>query len=85
MLINDMLFSHVDTSALIPFLALSMIFYVHGYYPNGLKTKLLVQLGTIKQAKDLFKHTGIHTDGEKYLGGAIGNESFLKKFLQQTI
>ena len=57
---------------------------LYGYYPNGLKTKLLVKPGFIDQARDLFENTGIevHTDGEKYLGGAIGNESFLKNFLQ---
>ena len=66
---------------------LSRIGPLYGYFPNNLKTKLLVKSEFQSKAKDMFAQTGIQicTDGGKYLGGAIGNSDFLCTFLQTKV
>ena len=60
---------------------------VYGYYPNGTKTYLLVKHEAAETAKEVFKGTGVRitTEGNKYLGGAIGTTSFLKQFMERKI
>ena len=45
-----------------------------GYFPNGSKTHVQAKLHHAEAAKEIFEGTGIviSTEGEHYLGGAIG-------------
>ena len=47
---------------------------LYGYLPNSSKTQLLVKPQHVDTAKEVFNGTGIviSTEGERYLGGAIG-------------
>ena len=60
---------------------------LYGYLPNNLKTKLLVKPEYLSKAEDMFGHTGVQvcTDGGKYLGGAIGNNNFIRSFIQSKV
>lgn len=60
---------------------------LYGYFPNKLKTKLLVKPKFSPKAEDIFGNSGVQicTDGGKYLGGAIGNDNFLRAFVQGKI
>ena len=51
----------------------------YGYFPNPSKTVLLLKNPEVThQAKALFKDTGvqIRTDGQRYLGAALGSTEF---------
>lgn len=60
---------------------------LYGYFPNKCKTSLLVKPEYLSKAEDLFGNTGVHvcTDGVKYLGGAIGNDDYIRAFLQNKV
>jgi hypothetical protein len=63
---------------------LSRLGPLHGYFPNSLKTKLLVKPQYLSTAEALFNNTGIQicSDGGKYLGGALGSDEFLRIFIE---
>ncbi|XP_062508484.1 uncharacterized protein LOC134184756 [Corticium candelabrum] len=58
-----------------------------GYLPNPKKSWLLVKSGNIDKATHLFENTNINitTEGQKYLGAAIGNKDFCNNFLQEKV
>ena len=59
----------------------------YGYFPNDLKTTLLVKPDFQAEASDLFRDTGIKisTDGVVYLGGPIGNDQFVESTVSKKI
>ena len=59
----------------------------YGYHPNASKTCLLVKESRLEEACTIFKGTGIaiNTDGTRYLGAAIGTQSFVENYVQQKI
>ena len=60
---------------------------LHGYFPNGSKTHVLAKPNHIEAAKEIFKGTGIviSTEGEHYLGGAVGNSSFVRQYVERKV
>ena len=60
---------------------------LYGYFMNNSKTKLLVKPEFLSRAEHVFEDTGLQicTDGGKYLGGAIGNEEFVRILLQSKV
>ena len=59
----------------------------YGYFTNCGKTILLVREDLVSAAKDLFVDTGvqINSTGVRYLGSAVGNESFATTYLAQRV
>ena len=55
----------------------------YGYFPNPLKTRLLVKEEHLEKAEEVFMNTGIQvtTDGTVVLGSPIGSESFMSSFI----
>ena len=53
---------------------------LYGYFPNGSKTHVLAKSHHAEAAKEIFEGTGIviSTEGERYLGGAVGTSSFVR-------
>ncbi len=51
-----------------------------GYFPNDVKTDVLVKPQHIDAAKEVFKDTTmtISDDGKRYLGGAVGTSLFTR-------
>ena len=60
---------------------------LHGYLPNNVKTKLLVKPKYLSKAEDMLGHTGVQvcTDSRKYLGGVLGNNNFIRSFIQSKV
>ena len=58
-----------------------------GYFPNSIKTRLLVKPNLLSKAKSLFDSTNIEvvTDGVEYLGGAIGSNQYIGSVLSEKI
>ena len=58
----------------------------YGYFPNSLKTHVLVKPNHVEAAKEMFKGTGtvISTEGERYLGGAVGT-SFIRQYVKRKV
>ena len=56
---------------------------MYGYFANAGKTSLVVKEEHIEEAKTAFRQTDVNitTIGKCYLGGAIGNESFIREFI----
>ena len=54
---------------------------LYGYFPNGSKTHVLAKPHHVEAAKEIFKGTGMvnSTEGEGYLGGALGTSSFVRQ------
>ena len=59
----------------------------YGYFPNSVKTHILTKPHTAESAKEIFKDTGISilTEGEKYLGGALGSIPFILQFMERKV
>ena len=59
----------------------------HGYFPNEIKTYLVVKPDREDQARDLFSQTDVQITcaGKNYLGGALGTESFEAEFMASKI
>ena len=59
----------------------------YGYYPNALKTWLVVKEGKESDAATLFEGTGVSitTEGKRHLGAAIGTQTFIEKYVQQKV
>ena len=60
---------------------------LYGYFLNNSKTKLLVKPEFLSRAEHVFEDAGVQicTDGGKHLGGTIGNEEFVRIFLQSKV
>ena len=60
---------------------------LYGYYPNGSKTHVLVKSQHSEAANEIFEGTGIpiSTEGECYLGGAMGTASFLRQHVERKV
>ncbi len=60
---------------------------LYGYFPNGSKTHVLAKPHHAETAREIFRGTGviISTEGERYLGGAIGNTSFLRQYVERKV
>ena len=61
---------------------------LYGYFPNGSKTHILAKPQHAEAAREIFKDTGIvitTTEGERYLGGAIGSPSFVHQLVEQKV
>ena len=60
---------------------------LYGYFPNGSKTHVLAKPRHAEAAKEIFEGTGmvISTDGERYLGGALGTSSFVRQYVERKV
>ena len=60
---------------------------LYGYFPNGSKTHVLAKPHCVEEAREIFKDTGIviSTEGERYLGGAMGSSSFIRQYVQRKM
>ncbi len=58
-----------------------------GYFPNASKTIIIAKEKAKDDAAALFKDTGVEITvvGNRYLGGALGVDPFLEKFIQEKI
>ena len=67
-----------------------------GYFPNPTKTWLVVKSQYLSEARTLFADTGIRiteegldddgeTDGQRYLGAAIGSVSFIHQYVRNKV
>ena len=58
-----------------------------GYYPNALKTYLVVKPGKEDQARKIFEGTAVQItiEGRRYLGGALGTQEFVEKFMADKV
>jgi len=65
-----------------------------GYFPNATKTWLVVKQEHLDKARELFDGTGIQitqegtgdkSGGQRYLGAAIGTQSFIKQYVQDKV
>ena len=59
----------------------------YGYFPNALKTSLIVKEGYKDEAVAIFEGTQVVVteEGKKYLGSAIGKQSFIESYVQQKV
>ena len=59
----------------------------YGYFPNALKTSLIVKEGYKDEAVAIFERTQVVVteEGKKYLGSAIGKQSFIESYVQQKV
>jgi hypothetical protein len=58
----------------------------YGYYANPGKTKLVVKEDLLEEAQKIFKGSGISiTNGSRDLGAAIGNSSFVTKYVEEKV
>ena len=59
----------------------------YGYFPNASKTWLIVKEGYKNEAASLFEGTqvAITEEGKKYLGSAIGKQTFIESYVQQKV
>ena len=59
----------------------------YGYHPNASKSWLIVKQDYLEQAKSLFNDTGVSitTEGQRYLGAALGSSSFVESYVQNKI
>ena len=58
-----------------------------GYYPNAIKTFLVVKSDRRERAVHVFKGTAVQitTEGRRYLGGALGTEKFVQDFIANKV
>ena len=58
-----------------------------GYFPNAKKTWLVVKPEHHEEAQRLFQGTGVQItkDGQRYLGAAIGSETFKEEFIKSKV
>ena len=58
-----------------------------GYFPNAVKTHLLVKPEKYEEAKVVFGDTAIQLscEGKCYLGGAIGTDEYVKRFFRSKV
>ena len=60
---------------------------LYGYFPNSSKTHILAKPHHVDNAKEVFRGTGIviSTEGERYLGGALGTPSFVRQYVERKV
>ena len=58
-----------------------------GYYPKPSKSWLIVKAEHLDKAVELFEGTGINitTEGQKYLGGFIGTDTAVSKYVDELV
>ena len=59
----------------------------HGYYVSPKKSGLVVKERCYQEATELFRDTGvmITDEGSRYLGAAIGRDSFLQSYIKTKV
>ena len=59
----------------------------YGYFPNATKSYLIVKPEKRKEAKKIFEDTDITicNTGKRYLGGAIGTDTFLQEYVETKV
>ena len=59
----------------------------YGYFPNALKTHLLVKPEFVHDASVLFADTSItiSSDGHRYLGSVIGIDQFASSYVKEQV
>ena len=59
----------------------------YGYFPNGMKTWLVVKSDLYETAADIFAGTGVQitTQGRRHLGAALGCRSFVESFVSDQV
>ena len=59
----------------------------YGYFPNASKTWLIVKEGYNDEAISTFEGTQvvITEEGKKYLGSAVGKQTFIERYVQQKV
>ena len=57
----------------------------YGYYPNAAKTSIIVKEEHLSKATSAFEGTGVQItqEGKRYLGAALGTDSFVKKYVDE--
>ncbi len=60
---------------------------LYGYFPNSVKTHILVKSQHVDKAKEVFKDTAItiSEEGKRYLGGAMGTTFFVQQYIQRKV
>ena len=58
-----------------------------GYFPNAVKTWLVVKEPLISQTQKIFEATGVQitTEGRRLLGALLGTDAFCQSFLQDKV
>ena len=58
-----------------------------GYFANPDKSWLVVKEDKYNEAKEIFHNTNLNitTEGKRYLGSALGNDSFLEAFVRNKV
>ena len=58
-----------------------------GYFPNAIKTHLLVKPGKYEEAQALFGHTQIQVscEGKRYLRGTLRSDDFAQRFFAAKV
>ena len=59
----------------------------YGYFPNAVKTWVIAKEDKHEEASELFEGTGVNitTSGKRYLGGAVGKETFVNNYIMNKI
>ena len=59
----------------------------YGYFPNASKSWLIVKDAKLSEAHAVFQGSGIPitSEGKRYLGAAIGSESFVHSFVSEKV
>ena len=59
----------------------------YGYFPNGIKTHLIVKAEYAEQAHSLFSGTGIEvtTRGHRHLGAVVGSAAFREEYVRKRV
>ena len=59
----------------------------YGYYPNPIKTCLVVKEESFEMTEKVFEGTGVSVteEGKRHLGAAIGTQSFVESYVKRKI
>ena len=60
---------------------------LYGYYPNALKTWLIVKPAYLSNAQALFDGTGVQitVEGKRHLGAALGSHLFTEQYVSEKV
>ena len=60
---------------------------MYGYYPNVVKTYLVVKTEKTSEAQELFRDTGVNIDdtGRPYLGAPMGSDNYAGQFISRKV
>ena len=58
-----------------------------GYFPNAVKTWLIVKESQLALAKELFRGTGVQitTEGHRLLGAPVGTRQFCERYVEDAV